>query len=544
MTSLELEVTAAAAYAPRPGLTVLMDDDGAWFVAGRMRVRLSAERGSDLSRVLQELAPGGSISSVTLAERTGLDGTKVENVVTDLRRRGLIVATNATEQTYANQTYFSVTAGVSRRFGTPEAVRDRLASSTVRVVGGEEFSRLVRTDLVALGVVCETSVERTGVAPSAEEIVDDRVTILEISEADDCATVIASALAAGYTVLPVRFADRVEIGPLIRVDSRPCPRCLVRSWGQGEDLAVAISPASYGLAAGLVVNEVLAYLTDCQGVRTEQSVLCFDPATLETVLEMPIGDDLCARCGPGQTLDTAGRILWGYENYVSVRTAEAVRSRVTSREKVGELEDLAVDRDRLWTSPRIGLVHADEDVALPDRDGGGDGEALIARLLQMAVGRRSQRETDAGGDRWAPTGGGLGSVGAYVVLDEEMFGLPVGGVVAYDDQAHALEVARRTPVLPLWGADLSFGAPATNRLGWVVLVSSVERLRRKYGDFALRLGLLDGGVALMQLHLVARSVGCSVEIVPTPQATREMIGLGNGENVLQVVAVYGKANER
>lgn len=550
MTSLELEVTPTVAYAPRAGLTVLMDDDGAWFVAGRMRVRLGAAQDSDLHRVLREFAPGAAVSSAMLAEQVGLDEAAVEAVMADLRRRGLIVATDAMGQGYLHHAYFSVTAGASRRFGTPEAVRDRLTSSTVRVVGGEELSRLVRADLAALGVVCDTSVDWPAAVPNAEEIVDDRVLILEIGEVGACETVIATAVAAGYMVLPVRFTDRVEIGPFVREGSQPCLRCLGALWGRDGGQANAISPATRLLAAGLVVNEVLAYLTDCQGVRTEHSILTYDPVDLETAQELPLGDDLCAHCGPGRPLDIASRVLWGYENRSSVSTAESVKPRVASREKLGELADLAVDRDRLWTSPRIELPDVDGEAAkwpLPGTGLSGEDEALVARLLQMAVGRRSQHTADDSAGRWAPTGGGLGSVGAYVVLDEEMFGLPEGGVVAYDDQAHALEVARRTPVPPLWAGDLHqrSGAPATHRLGWIVLFSSAERLRRKYGDFALRLGLLDGGVALMQLHLVARAVGCSVEVIPTaPEGTREVLGLSNGEHILQVIAVYGKGSER
>ncbi|MBV9110954.1 MAG: SagB family peptide dehydrogenase [Gemmatimonadetes bacterium] len=136
----------------------------------------------------------------------------------------------------------------------------------------------------------------------------------------------------------------------------------------------------------------------------------------------------------------------------------------------------------------------------------------LALLLRLVGGVRAFPEAGGGKlRRWAPTGGNLGSVELYVVVNDVVGVEP--GSWYYDPHLHALaRLHERSD-----GGQAPFPrhlASAGDELAAAVLVlgAAYHRVARKYGPRAYRIVHLDAGVALAQLDAVAAALGIGVEV--------------------------------
>jgi hypothetical protein len=131
--------------------------------------------------------------------------------------------------------------------------------------------------------------------------------------------------------------------------------------------------------------------------------------------------------------------------------------------------------------------------------------------------------------RWAPTGGNLGSPELYVAVFE-VAGLDPG---IYFYQPHEHVLSRIGPAPP----------PAGNVCALVFGTGALGRVAQKYGPFAYRVVQQDAGVAFAQLHVVARGLGVRAEM-PARWDDNEistMLGLDTrSEAVTFVARIYGK----
>jgi SagB-type dehydrogenase family enzyme len=157
----------------------------------------------------------------------------------------------------------------------------------------------------------------------------------------------------------------------------------------------------------------------------------------------------------------------------------------------------------------------------------------IATLLVLAVGYKSANGQESC-RRWAPTGGNLGSVEAYLVV-RHVKGLE-SGVYMYRPEEHALARINQRGVdhLQVTIAAVSANDPAPALL---ILAGAYKRVAQKYRSFAYKLLHLDAGVAGSQLLLIASSLGISVESISgwQPAAIEDALSLRSLQEVPTIV---------
>lgn len=128
---------------------------------------------------------------------------------------------------------------------------------------------------------------------------------------------------------------------------------------------------------------------------------------------------------------------------------------------------------------------------LLDGPGKGLGLETLGLILNYAAGLRPQAEQGGKLRRWTAAGGNIGSVGARVVVNDPDI-LPVG-TYAYSESEHTL--VRLGPAAP--GLD----APVV-----LILTANVGKVARKYGSFALRVSIQDGGCSAMTARRVSQAL--------------------------------------
>lgn len=134
----------------------------------------------------------------------------------------------------------------------------------------------------------------------------------------------------------------------------------------------------------------------------------------------------------------------------------------------------------------------------PDRPGHLDCAAL-SWLVRVAAGNREIAPDSSGRvQRWAPTGGNLGSVQAYVLV-RDVPGLPLGGYGFQRGDNTLAHLPWIDPTENLGGVDPA--APAT-----IIFTAALGRVASKYSSFGWRIIHLDAGVATAHVAAVATSL--------------------------------------
>ena len=130
----------------------------------------------------------------------------------------------------------------------------------------------------------------------------------------------------------------------------------------------------------------------------------------------------------------------------------------------------------------------------------------LGRVCYFAAGLRRLATGDAGDlGRTTPSAGGLCSVDVYV-LAMGVSGLPKGAYL-YRPSLHALSLVRSGDYTAIVRHEAMFQVEFSRASALLVLVSSISRLKAKYGLRGYRLALMDIGYASQNIYLAAAHYG-------------------------------------
>ena len=115
----------------------------------------------------------------------------------------------------------------------------------------------------------------------------------------------------------------------------------------------------------------------------------------------------------------------------------------------------------------------------------------LGLILNYTAGLRLRSEQSGKLRRWTAAGGNIGSVGARVVINDP--GILPTGTYAYSESEH--ELVRLGGVAP--GLD----APVA-----LILTANVGKVAKKYGSFALRVSIQDGGCSTATARRVSEAL--------------------------------------
>lgn len=443
--------------------------------------------------VLGTLLPliDGTRTPAELAQLAGLQTSDVAHILMLLRRAGLLeLVTRPPGQPSAAAAYFSRSIDAAPGYASAEDLAAVLGDAVVLVAAGAEGAEVAEAivlDLKASGVGNVILGDAVAELPEA-------TTRLVIGEAGpDLAGIVQACRKSNVTILCFAVGEeQLEIGPLNELPPTPISRHTNDALGQ--------------IMAGLVVAEALAVLT--RWVEPP-------PAAVLTTYELPSLER-------HRLVSFEGSVFDGYEQLIGSRSPAPTESYNQAQQQ----RSLGSVRPDFPTAPRVRLE--------PASAGG------LGAILSMVAGRRSVDEPQ----RWAPSGGNVGATELYVVVNGEVGGWPAGTLFRYDDLSHELIVPRAdNDGLSAWLADTPWSENPPSVL--LFFVTAVQRLAKKYGRFAYRLGHLDAGCALAQLAAVAALHGLHAEIAPAcSRAHSERMELEPGhEFVAAVAALHGKLTD-
>jgi len=367
----------------------------------------------------------------------------------------------------------------------------------------------------------------------------------------------------------------VEIGPRFEAGLTACYRCFAEelpAGGRGR-------PGARRRAAwhGLVVDEVLALLSRVLVARSTGGVTTVDLDGWSDRTVLVPRRPGCPRCCPdGGTARREPELAHRYEQAVAFPPRHLLDPKDHQHHYRPANLALQALAKEYPAARHVALAHPDRTpqpagafpdllaarhaapAALLDR-------AVLAGLLLRVGGRR---EDPAGGDRrggkvqrWAATGGNLGSVQLYV-LAAGVDGLAPGWWF-YEPARHRLALVRRCADTPGDRSRGVVGAPAPPRrpaaaqlarrlLGGhpapapaavIVSTGALARVAGKYHDFAYRIVHLDAGVATAQLQALATGYGLATRVAPRVDdgLLREELRLDPAdEPVTAVLGLYGR----
>ncbi|MFD9716116.1 hypothetical protein [Streptomyces sp. NPDC059076] len=558
----------------RGGVAVSAVDGQVVFSAGQIRKRIG---GGDALRLLLPVASAmdGRRTVGDLAEETDLPYEAVAQAVALLVKQGLVLSgeVSSTRSLAAGvMDYLELTAGTSASYRNASAVLERLSRCAVLIVAPSGHAEGIRDDLVMSGVGAVNSAPTpAGVGnellDSLREAAGSLVVLHGPPRLDDGTESLTEAcVARGIAVL--HFAahqEQIDLGPLMHPRATLCWGCFTSGYLAefGNEQPAPAGAAMGTVAAGLVVGEVLAYLADIDSMRTNQALVRWNLPDSTAVRYGVTAEAGCTSCAT--TSRRTGEIVEVLEAYEDTVAAYPLADRpqppiTSSREK--HLTALGKGRESFATAPVIplppvaatasGNPTGAEALAGSDTASAPDA-AFVAGLAAMVAGLRG----DGSHRRWTASGGDLASVELYLMCADTVSGLPAHTLLKYDDIGHRLLVTRRTHGPGIWqsmldatGTAIATGtatrtatATGTATTGSpdlvVVLVGALWRLKLKYGTFALRLGHLDAGCALAQLHAVATDQGVRVTLNDRWQPTLpKLLELKEDEQVMAVAGLW------
>ncbi|MCZ7459964.1 hypothetical protein [Streptomyces sp. WMMC940] len=537
------------------GLHVVDTPDGVVIDGGAERQHL---RGSSAAALRRSLLPllDGSRDLAALAHATGWSDSAVHQAVATLYFAGVLEdAAQAVRTPEGDGPSEPAAVWTSRTLDCarvhPHSSRAALAAARarVRLSVRASWQRPLRAALADLGI--------TDVLPLApgEGPPEDALVVADL--AAPRATVdriVDESARRGIRLLLADERDgRVAVGPLVDPSATACAHCARTAVelrpGPPEWFREAVPTPGAATAAGLIAEELRALLLRGEPVQSLGGQLVVDLADRSTTAYKLTPEAGCRACYPsaaGRTGPLPEEGPLHYEHAVAFPPRHLVNPKAHQHHFRPENVELQFERLRYPNNPRYPLPEASpadlEKLAAgtqpppwPD---------ALAAVMRFTAGLRGPGDEGGPGEpgrvnRWAPTGGNLGSPHVYALL-RGVPGLP-DGVHYYDAADHALTAMHPHTdhlgtLLTALGGDAADGGerPGVH----LVLASDIGRVARKYGPFAYRVGNLDTGCALAQLALTARAIGLAHGLLdPHPlQRHREFL-VGAGGPALITAAV-------
>jgi SagB-type dehydrogenase family enzyme len=458
----------------------------------------------------------------------------IHNAVALLYMRGLLY--EGAEP--ANHLVVPLAAFLGRHVDTTRVNRSlagagaRLSSFRVGIFGPADCAALLAAELEATGV--RGKVLEPSVANFAG--LDLIVALARGGDSRSWADLDQICKAQGVPWLrSVCAGSAVELGPRFAPPTTCCYACFSVAREGTSDGANAPdgthAPALERAWVALLATEIVFHASRICPPLTTRDAVHLDLHDWTQLRGRPPKRPGCAVCGQADKKPPRdAEIAYRYEQSVEFPPKELMNPKDhQTHYRLANLE-LQYEQKRFPTAGLFPLLR-DEGPSVGPLD-----LARLSVLLLRTAGLRSPRAQDEKLQRWAPTGGNLGSVQVYL-LANEIPGLEPG-CYFYEADAHGL--ARLAPERTRHElASLTREATGVDGAAVLVLTAAYSRVSFKYGAFAYRTVHLDAGVAVAQLAAVAANCGLRYRVAAHWDGERlaRELALGEGEPITVVIGL-------
>ena len=331
-------------------------------------------------------------------------------------------------------------------------------------------------------------------------------------------------LAEGWHVFPVRSEPRaVTVGPILEPAAGLCPSCALAPSASGLP---GTQDSGHGMLVPLVVRHVMAHVGRIGTARSRMDRVRIDLATWQTENYPVAFAPDCERCASVTPPQRAGHeipVAHAFETSVAFPARKYCDP--AGHQMHYKSSNIALQQDAFsWpAAPTVAVPDT-----LPRPNSGRCTVNTVTDLIRRSVGRRPESEgSEKHVQRYAPTGGNLGSPQAYLVA-RDVHGLETG---VYGYQSVDKTLARLT-WLSGQEPELAGTAPAT-----VILTGGLAKVGGKYGAFAWRILHLDAGVATAHMLMLAEHhrVGIALATTWDDERILESLSIDDREEVITAV---------
>ncbi|SDN14377.1 hypothetical protein [Actinomyces ruminicola] len=282
--------------------------------------------------------------------------------------------------------------------------------------------------------------------------------------------------------------DFFQVGPYIDPDFTPCIDCALAGLPVPGDEPADAAATVMGL--GIACHTVVALLSRCMVTHLPIDTRVMSTATFRALHAPAATRAACPTCGDaeGPMADVPG-LAARYEQSVAIPPREFVD--IKGHQAHYKPSNLKLQFEFRKYSGTDTVVLPEPRPELLDGSGAGLNLETLGLILNYAAGLRPQAEQGGKLRRWTAAGGNIGSVGARVVINDPDI-LPAG-TYAYSESEHTL--------VRLGEAAPSLEAPVA-----LILTANVGKVARKYGSFALRVSIQDGGCSAMTARRVSEAL--------------------------------------
>lgn len=456
------------------------------------------------------------------AELPDIPPEAIANAVSLLYTRGLLEEggpAQAAPQSVPKEiiTFFRRHVDVTRVNSSGLEAAVRLEQARLVVTGGERFGALLAKELGRMGLTNVTVGDFGSITPDTTLV----VTLQAGTESRSHMAQVDSVCLKSKTpwLRSVCTTDWMEIGPLFEGDETCCYNCFA---GGQDQFAGLLPPDSVRECQwiSLVALEVVYLVSRICMASSLFGVMRFEFRNWSQTFSKPTVQPGCDRCCPVPGhLRQPTELAFALEQ--SVVLASKRRSNPKDHQIHYKVENIELQKvHKHYPSAPMVELPPPESLPLPETgyedsirqafsapEGPLDLVRLSTLLLRVGGLRAETGATFQRVQRWAPTGGNLGSVQLYVAA-RGVEGLQPR-IYYYDPFEHGL-VPLPSPA-PQDSLDRIVNTalppemdPAFAAL--IILTGAIDKVTHKYGPFAYRVIHLDAGVAMAQLQASAGSL--------------------------------------
>ena len=474
----------------RRGVRVI-DDDGVAVLCGVPKPqRLTGAFASSHLRPLLDLCDG-SRTHGDIAHELSLD----ENVV--FKAIAFLWSCGAVEDQAAALDESDVPDGLATllsRLGDSTGVArhwtegaQRLRTARIHVAGDDEAALMLARLLSGTPCALVDGVDEASIV----------VFVDTPSSHSDLATVGTEAWRRGIPFLRLALRqDLIHVGPYVDPAFTPCLECSLASLVAPGDEAA--DPASALLGLGVACREVIALLSRCMVSALPGDSMIFSPKTRRSTHACAATRAGCPTCGEARgPMSGVPSLAARYEQSVAIPPRQFVD--IKGHQAHYKPSNLKLQFEFRTYAGTDTVTLPEPRPELLDHPGTGLDLEGLGLVLNYAAGIRPRSEQGGKLRRWTAAGGNIGSVGARVVINDPRI-LPTG-TYAYNESGHTLT--------RLGEAAAGLEAPVT-----LILTANVAKVARKYGSFALRVSIQDGGCSTAAARRVCAALGIPWDPVP------------------------------
>lgn len=279
-----------------------------------------------------------------------------------------------------------------------------------------------------------------------------------------------------------------QVGPYVDPDFTPCIDCALAGLPvPGDEPADAAATA---LGLGIACRTVVALLSRCMVTHLPIDTRIMSPVTLRALHAPAATRAACPTCGEAEgPMSSVPALAARYEQSVAIPPRRFVDTKGHQAHYKPSNLELQFEFRRYSGTDTVVLPEPRPELL----DGPREGLNLetLGLILNYTAGLRLRSEQSGKLRRWTAAGGNIGSVGARVVINDP--GILPTGTYAYSESEH--ELVRLGGVAP--GLD----APVA-----LILTANVGKVAKKYGSFALRVSIQDGGCSTATARRVSEAL--------------------------------------